>query len=898
MIKANFNTYNNYVTDSLYQWDINQDLVINGLNLSVAPEIHFANANMDKAIVRQSTLSSGVVTVRIPNSLLQMPLTIKAYVGTYHSTTFTVIETIEIPIIARERPADYTIEDSDEEIYSFNRLENEIENAKLDIKNKCDTNKVEMRAIVDEAVKDVEAITGDFNNRVDNIVAHNNDTAGNTELIDIRTGLSGTVYSSAGGAIRGDLRKYIKQITNAVIYFDSNVNACTFETTASNGIFIKIPSSWYLRGAVTNSIDYSAILPDSRATSPKGVTDCIHVGHNKSLVFNTVSAKYTIIDTASIDVNDIPIFSVGKSGFDYYCESIGDGIGLYFYEMYCYAVREGVFFSCEYESKTYFEESSTGIYLKCPGYWWIRGGYNIDFTYVNICLDNRSISPNGVEDCIFIPHGKRLVLDRDTKTLKIVSVSGESVMPTDYISLFVTGHRGEGYGVVGGLGLYLYNRFVADRKITSLNHSVTPYLQWSVGTLEPGAGTESNGVYTRIRSEYILVGKGTTLIVTPGYQHLIYIYDLSKMYERDISWTINDITVEEDCYIRVLVASATTSEDMTPYVDSMSTLETINVITPYTVTREIADQISENKLPYVFETQYETAKETIRNNQLSAGKNGETFVWLSDLHWDYNFQNSPKIVRHIVNDMSIRNVILTGDYIAGGDHDENIELLRNCVESFDIKGAKTFKTVGNHDYNIIGATDPTHYFTENEREAVIMGNIDESAVFGDSCYYYVDIQKSRTRMIFLDTGDNYTFDDVQSAWLTDTLNNTPDGYRILVFQHILYEATAWEKPLLEKLYLSSQGRIITAKCDEHNAKGGTQVIAIFTGHIHYDHNATTTGGIPIITIDTDGRHSYGDIAVTRNTVNSQCMDVVTVDYDNRKISCVRIGRGSDRVINY
>ena len=128
MIRANFNTYGSYVTDSLYQWDINQDLVISGLNLTTAPEIHFANADMERAIVRQSTLTEGVITVRIPNSLLQSNYTIKAYVGVYEGETFKVVETIEIPIIAKTKPADYTLEDSDEEIYSFNKLETELRN--------------------------------------------------------------------------------------------------------------------------------------------------------------------------------------------------------------------------------------------------------------------------------------------------------------------------------------------------------------------------------------------------------------------------------------------------------------------------------------------------------------------------------------------------------------------------------------------------------------------------------------------------------------------------------------------------------------------------------------------------------------------------------------------------
>ena len=196
MIKANFNTYNNYVTDSLYQWDKDQDLIINGLNLTVAPEIHFANANMDRAIVRQSTLSSNVVTVRIPNSLLQEALTIRAYVGVYEDTTFNVIEVIEIPVIAKARPSDYSLTDTDEEIYSFIRLENEIANmVPLNTFNSTV-----------EGLKNADKSNTDkLSAQIANIVANASETGDNAELIDIRTGADGKVYPSAGDAVRGQI---------------------------------------------------------------------------------------------------------------------------------------------------------------------------------------------------------------------------------------------------------------------------------------------------------------------------------------------------------------------------------------------------------------------------------------------------------------------------------------------------------------------------------------------------------------------------------------------------------------------------------------------------------------------------------------------------------------------
>lgn len=128
MITANFNAYSKYVTDSLNQWDINQVLRVNGLNLTTAPEVHFSNSTMDKAIVRQSKLENHVVVVNIPNSLLQMPYAIMAHIGIYEGDTFKVIEQVKIPVKPRIRPSDYVFEDTDGEVYSYKKLENMIAN--------------------------------------------------------------------------------------------------------------------------------------------------------------------------------------------------------------------------------------------------------------------------------------------------------------------------------------------------------------------------------------------------------------------------------------------------------------------------------------------------------------------------------------------------------------------------------------------------------------------------------------------------------------------------------------------------------------------------------------------------------------------------------------------------
>lgn len=220
MIKANFNTYASYVTDSLYQWDLNQILNVSGLNLSVAPEVHFSNANMDKAIVRQATMTDHVVNVKIPNSLLQDPLTIYAHIGIYEGGTFKVVEKVEIPVIPKDRPIDYQIQDSDEEIYSFNQVLNALG-------NKAD------------------------NARIDNIIAHNNDTEGNTELIDARLGYNAIKYDTVGEAIRKQIKVLSDRISVEVGKNLYNLADDESGYLSTNGDIVKDPSlDWITTGFI------------------------------------------------------------------------------------------------------------------------------------------------------------------------------------------------------------------------------------------------------------------------------------------------------------------------------------------------------------------------------------------------------------------------------------------------------------------------------------------------------------------------------------------------------------------------------------------------------------------------------------------------------------------------
>lgn len=111
-------TNGKYKVDSVYQWDLNQQLKICGVNIQ-NPEIHFTNAEMVRSIVGKSWIDNAyVIYADIPNSLLQSSSPVIVYICGYEGDTFKTYYKIEIPVIARTKPADYNLS-VDEEVYSF-----------------------------------------------------------------------------------------------------------------------------------------------------------------------------------------------------------------------------------------------------------------------------------------------------------------------------------------------------------------------------------------------------------------------------------------------------------------------------------------------------------------------------------------------------------------------------------------------------------------------------------------------------------------------------------------------------------------------------------------------------------------------------------------------------------
>ena len=112
MLHVGFKGYNDYITDSLYQWDLNQTLEITGLNLSTVPQILFANKFSVAAEPITAQASGDTISCEIPNLLLTQPYPIFAYIRITEGNLVHTVEKLKIPVIETVKPENYEYEEN------------------------------------------------------------------------------------------------------------------------------------------------------------------------------------------------------------------------------------------------------------------------------------------------------------------------------------------------------------------------------------------------------------------------------------------------------------------------------------------------------------------------------------------------------------------------------------------------------------------------------------------------------------------------------------------------------------------------------------------------------------------------------------------------------------------
>lgn len=261
---------------------------------------------------------------------------------------------------------------------------------------------------------------------------------------------------------------------------------------------------------------------------------------------------------------------------------------------------------------------------------------------------------------------------------------------------------------------------------------------------------------------------------------------------------------------------------------------------------------------------------------------GTGFVFITDIHYETNHRNSPKLVNYIADHSRLKTIINGGDNSSGEAIPENqIEWLYKTTADFSEK-LNLYSVVGNHDDNSVGG----NIVIPAVQVKRLMLPDPNTVTYGAGNYYYKDIDN--TRFFFLDDQEGYR-DTAQIDWIRNNLSESVDRYVFVM--HMIYITDSATTPCT-----FFQDLLAMFNSIPENVKN--KICAVFAGHQHHDH-VYDFSGIKAITTTTDSRFADDGIPRTEGTLASQCFDVVYIDYEHRTINMYRIGSiGTDRTINY
>lgn len=321
----------------------------------------------------------------------------------------------------------------------------------------------------------------------------------------------------------------------------------------------------------------------------------------------------------------------------------------------------------------------------------------------------------------------------------------------------------------------------------------------------------------------------------------------------------------------------------------------------------ILEKENSYKVPSYYKSYLEDKTLEIRNNMMDAGMDSETFVFITDIHWDNNDKNSPALIKYLIDRLNINTIICGGDIINEGERENMAQNMNECIKMFMFQNSTFSSAFGNHDSNENEQSEyPNRWFDRNALYALMFKQNGSAANYltEDDWTFFVDKSESKTRFVFIDTGKLGYFKQFDALYKAST--SVDEGWRIVIIAHWLNNNNSWYQVAYDlRTFVDSYNErkiasisTVSKQYDCTNAKG--EIVTILGGHTHYDLDWSSEKGVPIIITDSDnGLRSHNtNYPYEKGTVKEQCFDVITIDYAKKTIKCVRVGRGIDRAYTY
>ena len=347
------------------------------------------------------------------------------------------------------------------------------------------------------------------------------------------------------------------------------------------------------------------------------------------------------------------------------------------------------------------------------------------------------------------------------------------------------------------------------------------------------------------------------------------------------------------------------------------------------------------------------AEESVKEILSHHGENTITVGFMTDLHYatTHNHEIRMKRMLNAYKDIKAKvkvdALLLGGDLTNEGCKEYKSECFRELRKQFE--GIDYLPANGNHDdgsiwdIQYVAGEKAVNHLTHAERYDLFYDHLPavgaKIADDGETLYYYINDDTTKTRYICLDTGDTprvmdngkfrysaqwtFSMSQKQGDWLVnDALKFDEEGWSAVFWLHSMNPpkereaACAHAKEIWNLLHLNhiadayKKGESINGDYYDGDfkisvnadfSKGARAEIACFlVGDYHRDMIDYTEGGVPRIFTSNAVAYRGGNDRIERNDGDKTelLFDVLTIDKTTGKIYITRVGAGNDREASY
>lgn len=289
---------------------------------------------------------------------------------------------------------------------------------------------------------------------------------------------------------------------------------------------------------------------------------------------------------------------------------------------------------------------------------------------------------------------------------------------------------------------------------------------------------------------------------------------------------------------------------------------------------------------------------------------GDQFFWFTDPHFywysssSYNAFNGVAMIQYVMARTNIRKVFCGGDIVGGTGMTASTctNNLRKVKEYLSPLWDNLYMILGNHEWNNPSA-DP-----DDNDKMLTIGRIysmlvkDKEEQFGSVSTqgdYWFDNECEKIRYFCLGTTYTAIISSRQIEWFGSELLKVPDNYTVVILSHVgvnsnggFHESVSHIIHLMDAAKGKTSYTYNSIVYDFSNFNA--EIACLINGHIHFDTDRTTDGGIPVIVTTCDRGPTNTSSEAFNNarpygTINEQAIDVFMIDTTSKIIKTIRLG---------